>query len=92
MRRAQKLTPTQRIILEAAAKATDGVIVMGYPDRKGTRVARQDAMGHPIIIAYGSPEMFLKSRGFLEPSPARPHAYRITDLGRKALTHRRRRR
>lgn len=90
MRRAQKLTPTQRIILDAAAEAPNGTIVMAVPDRKGTRVAYKDSLGRPMIVAYGTPEVFLVTRGFLRRGNE-PFTFQITDEGRKARTFRRRR-
>lgn len=91
MIRAVQLTPTQRIILDAAADAPGGVIVMGQPDRKGTRVSAVRHNGYPIIIAYQTPHYFLEAKGLLEHSGVHLRAYRITDAGRKARTFRRKR-
>jgi hypothetical protein len=91
MRLAVQLTKPQRLILDTAAAAPGGIVIMGQPDRKGCRVAGEHN-GHPVIIAYQSPEYFLQQRGLLEHSDAAKYAYRITAEGRKARTFRRKRR
>src|SRR5258707_571718 len=57
------LTDTQYIILDAAERSPTGSVVFGAGDRRGTRVARIDDLGRPMIVAYSSPEYFLIARG-----------------------------
>lgn len=82
--RAPRLTKSQFIVLEAAAKAPSGAIGFAAGDRRGTRVGRVDELGRPWIIAYQNPEFFLASKKLLEATNER-WVYRITDLGREAL-------
>lgn len=82
---AEPLSPTQKFILHTAADTRDGVVVFGKPDRRGTRKAGESATGHPIIIAYQTPEFFLKSRGLMELHGNERFTYRITDAGRAAI-------
>lgn len=84
-RRAVKgLTPTQVIVLEAAAKSSTQSVGFARGDRKGTRVAAHDDIGRPWIIAYGYPATFLMTRGFLAKGNE-PHVYSITPAGLDAI-------
>ena len=78
------LTPTQVLILTAASSCSSGAVGFGAGDRRGSRVARYDDMGRPWIIAYSTPQYFLKGRGLLVQANE-PHVYRITDAGRAML-------
>lgn len=84
MPRIKGLTPTQVLILTVAARTASGSVGFGAGDRGGSRVARYDDMGRPWIIAYSTPQYFLKARGLLVQTNE-PHVYRITDAGRAAL-------
>lgn len=80
-------TETQRFILEVAARSPGGIVGFTAGDRSGTRVAWYDGTV-PYITAYGTPEYFLKGRGWLAPGNER-HTYRITDAGREAIRKKR---
>lgn len=82
-------TDTQRFILEAAAISPGGRVAFAAGDRKGTRIGWRETDGTPWIIAYGTPDYFLKGRGWIEPIPDRPNTYRITDAGRDAIRRKR---
>jgi len=84
MPRIKGLTPTQVLILTAAARSSSGAVGFGAGDRRGSRVAKYDDMGRPWIIAYSTPQYFLKCRGLLVQANE-PHVYRITDEGRAML-------
>jgi hypothetical protein len=79
------LTKTQRFILAVALDAQQGVFCMGRADRNGTRLVGKTKTGTPIIVAYQTPEFFLKSRGLIEQYGNEPYHYRITDVGKKEL-------
>lgn len=81
-----RLTQTQRIILSAAASHL-GLVRFGPGDRKGTRIARRDEIGVPVVIAYQTPQVFLAQRGLLVRYGNDVQLYRITDAGREALDH-----
>lgn len=77
-----RLTPTQRIILKAAADNERGLVKFTAGDRQGTRVVgRSD--GIPVITAYSYPEWFLVQRGFLEHHEG--YIYKITPAGSNAV-------
>ncbi len=77
-----RLSPTQSFILRAAAKEADGSFIMGAGDRDGTRVVGRDDFGRIVIVAYQTPEFFLKGRGLIESYGNGRFTYRITDQGR----------
>lgn len=81
-RSAAGLTATQIIILQHA-KA--GPVCFFRGDRLGTRCVGYDSdTGTAHIVAYGTPEHFLKVRGLLRPRNER-FTYDITDAGRWAI-------
>lgn len=81
-RSAGGLTATQIIILQHA-KA--GPVRFYLGDRLGTRcVGYEDDTGTAKIVAYGTPEHFLKGRGLLRPRNER-FTYDITEAGRAAI-------
>lgn len=81
----ERITPTQRLILQAAAGNDLGLVIFGGGDRAGTRVSSHDPLGTPIIRAYGWPEGFLKARGLLAPHGNDRHTFAITAKGLAAL-------
>lgn len=80
----ERLTRTQRIILDAAASSPTGSVGFGEGDRRGTRVSGYDDLGRPWVIAYQSPEYFMVARGLLERTNER-HVYQITEKARAAV-------
>lgn len=84
-----RLTPTQKIILKAAAENGRGLVDFGPGDRRGTRVAGYRQLdGTPIIIAYAWPEVSLVSRKLLRPYGNERHRYEITNAGLDAVAAR----
>lgn len=81
-----RITTTQRFFLTTAARQERGLIRVGPGDRKGTRIARYDAAGVPVIIAYQTPEWFLLARKMLTPYGNERGVYQITDAGRAAIS------
>ena len=76
------LTATQVILLR---QALAGPIKMLAGDRLGTRcVGHEESTGAALMVAYGSPEFFLRHRGLIKPRNER-HLYDITDAGREAI-------
>jgi uncharacterized protein YjhX (UPF0386 family) len=79
-RRAKGLTPTQTLILQAAAASPGGIIYFNPGDRLGTRVSSYDDDGHPRITAYGTPQFFMVARKLLVRGND-SRSYQITDAG-----------
>lgn len=80
-----RLTKTQKIILSAALSHERGLVRFAPGDRRGTRVVRHPGHDIPLIIAYATPEYFLKARGLLVPYGNERHVWRITDAGRASI-------
>ena len=85
--RKPRLTQTQKFILEVMSKHERGLAQFGAGDRRGTRVKSYGYLdGRPVIVAYGTPEWFLKARGLISSFGNEPFVYQITDAGRAALS------
>lgn len=85
-----EMSPTQRLLMQWAKHY--GVIQMGLPDRRGTRLVGYSIDSNylgkeerrvPIIRAYMTPEWFLVKKGWL--NDIGQCRFEITEAGKVAL-------